>query len=309
MKAIVLVGGEGTRLRPLTYTTPKQLLPIAGVPMLERAIAHLASHGVTEVVLSMGYKADAFLAAYPDGRCAGVPVSYVIEAEPLDTGGAIAYAADEAGVQERFVVVNSDVITDMDFSALIAQHAESGAEATIGLTPVEDPSRFGVVVTDVDGRVTAFIEKPPAGTAPTNLINAGIYVMEPAALKGVERGRRVSVEREVFPAMVDRGTLFAYASDGYWIDMGNPLAYIQANLDIAGNAVIDPSATVDGTAVITDSVVLADAVIGANVVIENSIIGAGAVIGAGASVRELSVVGPGVTIAEGAELVADQVGE
>ncbi|MEY2468009.1 MAG: mannose-phosphate guanylyltransferase, partial [Actinomycetota bacterium] len=184
MKAVVLVGGEGTRLRPLTYTTPKQLLPVAGVPMLERVVTHLAAHGVDDVILSMGYKPDAFLTAYPDHVCAGTPVRYVVEAEPLDTGGAIAYAADETSIGERFLVVNGDVLTDVNYTALIELHDARGAWATIGLTPVEDPSRFGVVVTDSDGRVTAFIEKPPEGTAPTNLINAGVYVMEPAALDG-----------------------------------------------------------------------------------------------------------------------------
>jgi mannose-1-phosphate guanylyltransferase len=307
VKAIVLVGGEGTRLRPLTYTTPKQLLPVAGVPMLERAVAHLAAHGVDEVILSMGYKADAFLAAYPANTCAGVPLRYVIEAEPLDTGGAIAYAADEAGVRETFVVVNSDVLTDMDFSALVAFHASTGALTTIGLTPVEDPSRFGVVVTDSDGRVTAFIEKPAAGTAPTNLINAGIYVMEPGALDVIDRTRRVSVEREVFPTMVDNGTLYAAAGDGYWIDIGNPTAYIQANLDIAGNSVIDATANVDPSAVVTDSVILNGALVGPGAIVDHSIVGAGATVGAGASLREFTVVGPGATVADGAEVVGEQV--
>lgn len=309
MKAIVLVGGEGTRLRPLTYTTPKQLLPVAGVAMLERVVTHLASHGVDEVILSMGYKPDAFLAAYPDDTCAGVAVRYVVEAEPLDTGGAIAYAADEAGVNERFVVVNGDVLTDIDFTALVNGHAASGATTTIGLIPVEDPSRFGVVVTDGDGRVTAFIEKPPAGTAPTNLINAGIYVMEPEALKSIERGRRVSVEREVFPAMVDNGILYAAACDGYWIDTGNPVSYIQANMDIAGNSVVDPSATVDPSAVIVDSVVHANAVIGAGACVDHSIVGAGATVGANANVREFSVIGPGAKVADGTEVVGQQVAE
>ena len=307
MKAIVLVGGEGTRLRPLTYTTPKQLLPVAGVPMLERSIGHLAAHGVDEVILSMGYKADAFFAAYPDNVCAGVPVRYVVEDEPLDTGGAIAYAADEAGLDGRFVVVNSDVVTDMDYSALFAKHAATGALTTIGLTPVEDPSRFGVVVTDGDGRVSAFIEKPAPGAAPTNLINAGIYVMESAALDVIERGRRVSVEREVFPLMVEQGSLFAAAVEGYWIDIGNPTAYIQANLDIAGMSVIDASASVDASAVITDSVVLAHARIGANAVVESAIIGAGATVGARAVVRDFAVVGPGATVADGARVCGGTV--
>ncbi|HVV38078.1 MAG TPA: NDP-sugar synthase [Acidimicrobiales bacterium] len=307
MKAIVLVGGEGTRLRPLTYTTPKQLLPVAGVPMLERAVAHLARHGVDEVILSMGYKADAFLAAYPDGHCAGVPVRYVVEAEPLDTGGAIAYAADETAVDDRFLVVNSDVLTDMDYSALIMTHAATGALTTIGLTPVEDPSRFGVVVTDSDGRVTAFIEKPAPGTAPTNLINAGIYVMEPAALEVIERGRRVSVEREVFPAMVERGVLYAAAVEGYWIDIGNPAAYVQANLDIAGRSVIDATAKVEPSAVVIDSVVQANAFVGANAVVDRSVIGVGATVGVSASVREFAVVGPGATVPDFAEVVGGTV--
>jgi mannose-1-phosphate guanylyltransferase len=270
--------------------------------MLERAITHLAAHGVDEVILSMGYKADAFFAAYPDNVCAGVPVRYVVEDSPLDTGGAIAYAADEAGISGRFVVINSDVLTDMDYSALIATHAASGALATIGLTPVEDPSRFGVVVTDSDGRVSAFIEKPAPGTAPTNLINAGIYVMEHAALDGIERGRRVSVEREVFPALVALGALFAAAIDGYWIDIGNPTAYIQANLDIAGMSVIDATAKVDASAVITDSVVLDHALIGPGAVIENAIVGAGATVGARARVRDYAVVGPNATVADDAEV-------
>jgi mannose-1-phosphate guanylyltransferase len=308
VKAVVLVGGEGTRLRPLTYTTPKQLLPVAGVPMLERVVRHLAAHGVDEVILSMGYKPDAFLAAYPEGTCAGVALRYVVEAEPLDTGGAIAYAADEAAITERFIVVNGDVLTDVNYSALLDMHAARGAWATIGLTPVEDPSRFGVVVTDADGRVTAFIEKPPAGAAPTNLINAGVYVMEPAALDIVERGRRVSVEREVFPAMVDNGTLFAAACDGYWIDTGNPVSYIQANIDIAGDSVVDPTAKVDSTASIVASVVHAHAVIGAGAGVDHSIIGAGANVGSGATVRDYTVVGAGASVAEGADVAGAQVG-
>lgn len=309
MKAIVLVGGEGTRLRPLTYTTPKQLLPVAGVPMLERSIRHLAAHGVDHVVLSMGYKADAFLAQYGDSTCAGVPLQYVVEDEPLDTGGAIAYAADEAGVDDRFLVVNSDVLTDIDVTALVNLHADRGAVATIALTPVDDPSRFGVVVTNGDGRVTAFIEKPAAGTAPTNLINAGVYVMEMSALDGVERGRRVSVEREVFPAMVDQGTLFAMACDGYWIDAGNPMSYIQANIDIAGNSVIDPTATVDPSATVIESVVHADAVIGPNALLDHVVVGAGADVGAGAKLTDYTIVGPGVHVAPGAVHSGAQVAE
>jgi mannose-1-phosphate guanylyltransferase len=307
MKAIVLVGGEGTRLRPLTYTTPKQLLPVAGEPMLDRLVRNLAGHGIDDVILSMGYKPSAFRDAYPDDVCAGLPLRYVVEDEPLDTGGAIAYAADEAGIDDRFLVFNGDVLTDADVTALVETHAAHGALTTIALTPVDDPSRFGVVVTDADHRVTAFIEKPPPGSAPTNLINAGIYVMEPAALDVVARGRRVSIEREVFPAMVDNGTLFAAACDGYWIDIGNPLAYIQANVDIAGGSVVDSTATVDPTASIISAVVHAGAHIAAGAVVDHSIVGAGATVGAGASVSGYSVVGPGACVADGSVLVGQQV--
>ena len=182
MKAVVLVGGEGTRLRPLTFTTPKQMLPVAGRPMIERVLAHLAAHGVDEAVLSLGYRPDAFMRAYPEGTAAGVKLVYAVEEQPLDTAGAIRFAAYEAGLVETFVVVNGDVLTELDVSALVQQHHETAAQATIALTPVEDPSAFGVVPTDETGRVTAFIEKPAPGEAPTNLINAGTYVFEPTVL-------------------------------------------------------------------------------------------------------------------------------
>ena len=185
MKAVVLVGGEGTRLRPLTLTTPKQMLPVVGVPMLERVLGHLARHGVDEAVLSLGYLPDAFLEAYPDGRAAGVSLAYAVEPEPLDTAGAIRFAATSAGVDDTFVVVNGDVLTDLDLTGLVAFHRRAGAQGTIALHPVADPSAFGVVPTDADGRVTAFVEKPPRGEAPTNQINAGTYVLEPSVLKRI----------------------------------------------------------------------------------------------------------------------------
>lgn len=161
MKAVVLVGGEGTRLRPLTLSTPKQMLPIVGMPMIERVLAHLASHGVDEAVLSLGYLPDAFKEAYPQGRASGVKLTYAVESEPLDTAGAVRFAATYAGLNETFVVVNGDVLTDLDLTSLVAFHRERGAEGTIALHPVADPSAFGVVPTDSDGRVTAFVEKPP----------------------------------------------------------------------------------------------------------------------------------------------------
>ena len=199
MKAVVLVGGEGTRLRPLTLTSPKQMLPIVGVPMIERVLGQLAAHGVDEAVLSLGYLPDAFTEAYPDGRAAGVALTYAVEPEPLDTAGAVRFAATFAGITETFVVVNGDVLTDMNLTTLVEFHRDRGAEGTIALHPVADPSAFGVVPTNSEGRVTAFVEKPPRDEAPTNEINAGTYVLEPSVLARIPEGGRVSIERETFP--------------------------------------------------------------------------------------------------------------
>src|SRR5207302_10683284 len=158
VKAVVLVGGEGTRLRPLTFTTPKQMLPVAEVTVIERVLGHLASHGVDEAALSLGYQPDAFLTAFPDDRAAGVALSYAIDPEPLDTAGAVGFAARAAEVDSTFVVVNGDVLTDQDLTALVRFHCGRGAEATIALAEVDDPSAFGVVATDETGCVQAFVE-------------------------------------------------------------------------------------------------------------------------------------------------------
>ena len=234
MRAVVLVGGEGTRLRPLTLTTPKQMLPVGGRPMIERVLGHLAQHGIDQVVLSLGYRPDAFIDAYPDGSCAGVGLTYAVEDAPLDTAGAIRFAAREAGLDETFVVVNGDVLTDLDVTALMAFHRERGAEATVALTPVDDPSAFGVVPTDEHGRVLAFIEKPPPGQAPTNLINAGTYVLEPSVLARIPGGRRVSIERETFPALVADGRLYALGLGRRLARRRHPATFLAANLRYAG---------------------------------------------------------------------------
>src|SRR6516164_3625172 len=231
MKAVVLVGGEGTRLRPLTLTSPKQMLPVVGVPMIERVLGHLASHGVDEAVLSLGYLPDAFMQAYPDGAAAGVRLTYAVEPEPLDTAGAVRFAATFGGITDTFVVVNGEVLTDLDLTGLVAFHRERGAEGTIALHPVADPSSFGVVPTDTHGRVTAFVEKPPRDEAPTNEINAGTYVLEASVLGRIPQGGRVSIERETFPAMVRDGGLFARSDDRYWIDTGTPATFLEANFD------------------------------------------------------------------------------
>lgn len=322
MKAVVLVGGEGTRLRPLTYTTPKQLLPVAEVPMLERVLAQLAGHGIDEAVLSMGYRPDAFTKAYPEAKVGGVRLSYAVEPEPLDTAGAVRFAADHADVQDTFVVVNGDVLTDLDLSSLIDFHREKGASATIHLTPVEDPSRFGVVVTDREGRVIEFVEKPAPGTAPTNLVNAGTYVLEPDVLCSIAGGRRVSIERETFPALAEKGVLYARASDSYWLDAGTPEAYLRANADLLDGRrgtppapsarELSPAVWVIGSpsveGVVGPRVLLGEAaVVAAGAAVRNSVIGARCNVEASAVV-EGSVILPGTSVGEGALVNGSIVG-
>ncbi len=241
MKAIVLVGGEGTRLRPLTYHTPKPLLPIVNVPFLERQLSWLAGHGVDEVVLSLGYLPEAFERHFASGRFGAMRVRWVVEREPLGTAGGIRFAAD--GIDERVVVCNGDVLTDLDLTALVRFHDERAAEATIALTRVDDPSAFGVVPTRDDGEVVAFVEKPPPGKAPTNWINAGTYVLEPSVLARIPSRLTVSIERETFPRMLDMPRrLFAQHSDAYWIDIGTPRKYFEAHADVlAGRVGLPPA--------------------------------------------------------------------
>lgn len=326
------MGGFGTRLQPLTFDVPKQMLPVGRRPMIEAVVGHLAEHGVDEVVLSLGYKPDLFIEAYPDGVCAGARLRYAVEPEPLDTAGAIRFAATATGLDGRVVVVNGDVLTDLDVGALVGVHEAAGAAATIALTPVDDPSAFGVVPTDEDGRVVAFIEKPPRHEAPTNLINAGTYVLEPDVVWGIPEGRRVSVEREVFPALAAAGRLHAMASDAYWLDTGTPEKYLQAHLDLldgrrgAAPDPVDVTADVHPTSVVersfvggacrvaagaevVESVLLDGAVVGEGAVVRRSVLGAGARVGEGAVVTDLSVVGSGFDVAPGAKLAAARVPE
>ncbi len=285
MHAVVLVGGFGTRLRPLTFSTPKPLLPIANVKQLEHLIANLSTAGVTDVVLAIGFKPEPFLHAFPDGVCAGVRVHYAVEPEPLDTAGAIAFAARHVGISSTFVVMNGDILCDVNIAELVEFHRSHGAEGTLHLTPVDDPSQYGVVEVDEQGWVKRFVEKPQPGETTSRVINAGTYVLEPTVLDLMPEGQRLSIERVVFPAMVANGTLAAMPSNDYWIDTGRPETYLQANLDlidgtrqrilssVGTNAVIHPSAS------ITHSVIGDDAVIGEGCVITDSVVLPGAVIG------------------------------
>jgi NDP-sugar pyrophosphorylase family protein len=323
VRAIVLVGGEGTRLRPLTYTTPKPLLPVANEPFLDRQLSWLAAHGVDEVGLSLGYLPDAFVAHYPDGRFTAeggqeVALHYAPEPVPLGTAGATRFAAERLGTDERFVVCNGDVLTGLDLGALVEFHDQRGAEATIHLAEVDDPSRFGVVPTFEDGEVKAFVEKPPPGSAPTRWINAGTYVLEPSVLDRIPAGLTVSIERETFPRMLEeRGRVFAMPSDAYWIDIGTAAQYLKVHADalagclgprpVADAEQVAPGVWVQGPG--TGSGFAAAALLGAGTALDDgarvtgSVLGAGVRVSAGATVRgsglhDRVVVGPDARVTD-----------
>ncbi len=282
MIAVILAGGEGTRLRPLTEWLPKSMLPIANRPFLEHQIEHLRRHGVTRVILSCGYLPEPIRAHFGDR------LEYAVESQPLGTGGAIAFAA--AGIDETFVVCNGDVLTDLDLTAQIELHRARSARATIALQRVDDPSAYGLVRTGSGDAVTAFIEKPSPDEADVDTINAGTYVLEPGVRDLIETGRMVSVEREVFPRLIGDG-LYARVDDGRWRDIGTPESYLAANLEaMPAGGLIDPSAQIDPGADVTESV-----------------IGAGAHLEAGARVRR-SVVLPGAVVRAGARFDSRVIG-
>jgi mannose-1-phosphate guanylyltransferase len=297
MHAVVLVGGFGTRLRPLTYSIPKPLLPVAHVPMIRRLVNQLAEGGVTDVVLALGFKPEPFFAEFPNNMCGNVRMTYAVESTPLDTAGAIGFAARAAGITGTFIVANGDVMTDLNVADLVAFHRHSGAQATISLTPVDDPSQFGIVETDADGRVLRFVEKPQPGETKSHFASAGTYVMEESTLALMPGNEKLSIERVTFPQLVAEGGLYAMATNDYWIDAGRPDTYVQANCDVAAqsrnpsDAAVHADAVVAASAVVGDTVVSALANIGENARVNNSVILSGAVIGSGAVVDRSIVMG------------------
>jgi mannose-1-phosphate guanylyltransferase len=301
VKAVVLVGGQGTRLRPLTLTTPKPLLPIANVAFLERQLTWLGRHGVDEVVLSLGYLPDAFRQHFSDDRFGDIKLRFVVEHEPLGTAGGIRFAAE--GIDQRVLVCNGDVLTDLDLDELLRFHQEREAAATIALTRVVDPSAFGVVPTRADGEVVAFVEKPPRGQAPTNWINAGTYVLEPDVINAIPPRLKVSIERDSFPRMLEHpGRLYAMQSDSYWLDIGTPQKYLQAQLDVVKGLLGTPP--VAGATEIRDGVWVEP---GAEIdesatIVGPSLVGSGVSVGPEARV-EASVLGPGTTVGERGNLL------
>lgn len=314
MKALLIAGGFGTRLRPLTYTRPKHLLPIANQPHLHHVFDLLQRHDIDEVILLTSYLAETFQASVELARGRGMTVEVTHEETPLGTAGAIKNAQDFIG-DSGFFAFNGDILTDMDLTAIETFHRDRNAEATIVLTPVDDPSAYGVVPTDGDGKVLGFIEKPPPGEAPTNLINAGVYVMEPSILERIPEGEEYSAERGLFPGLVEEGAgLFATSTDAYWMDIGTPAKYLQANLDallgaFGTGAVPEPGGEVSAVAEdadisdgcrITSSALGAGCAVAEGAVVERSVLLPGTRIGAGATVRDC-VLGEGVEVAAGAE--------
>ena len=297
MHAVVLVGGFGTRLRPLTYSIPKPLLPVAHTSMLERLMNSLALGGVTHAVLALGFKPEPFMAAFPNDMCGSVQLSYAVEDTPLDTAGAIGFAARSAGISETFVVANGDVLTDLDIASLISFHRQHGAEGTISLTPVSDPSQYGIVEIDTNGRVERFVEKPQPGTTTSNFASAGTYVLEPSALTRMPGDQKLSIERVVFPQMVADKSLFAMSTDDYWIDAGRPDTFISANVHVSKRAAqvtdapIHPTAKVAATAVILESVIGENATVLDGARIQHSVLLPGAHVGRGAVVIDSLVMG------------------
>ena len=313
MIAVVLVGGEGTRLRPLTYDRPKAMLPIAGRPFLAHLLDRLVAGGVERVIFSCGYLPDPIVAGFGDGY-GGMALEYAIEPEPLDTAGAIAFAARGRVGAGPFLALNGDVLASSSLAELMAIHRQRGARATLTLTAVADPSRYGLVLSDDDGAVTAFLEKTaqdgaPGGPGPF-WINAGQYALDASVLDLIAPDRRVNIEREIFPALVGGG-LHAWQAGGYWDDIGTPASYLAANVAVvrgvlggapgdsrvADDAVVDPSATVDG-----GSVIGAGARVGPRATVRGSVVHENAMIGAGASL-DGAVAGRGSAIAAGARLV------
>jgi mannose-1-phosphate guanylyltransferase len=288
MQALILAGGEGTRLRPLTETIPKPVIPLVGRPFITYMIEWLRGHGVDDVILACGFMAEGIRAVLGEGDSLGVRLRYVEEPRPLGTGGALKFA--EELLDERFLMLNGDVLTDIDVTGLLAQHERTGAVATLALIPVDDPSAYGLVRRAADDSVTEFLEKPKPEEIDTNLINAGCYVLERTVLGSMApAGTNVSIERDVFPALVDHG-LYGYATSGYWLDIGTPERYLQATFDILSGAVatsVSPGVQathVDGT------------------VIEPVVIARDCVVGAGATVGPLAVLDRGVAVGDGARI-------
>jgi mannose-1-phosphate guanylyltransferase len=335
LQALILAGGEGTRLRPLTLTIPKPVMPLVDRPFIVYMLEWLAGHGVDDVILCCGFMSGDVREVLGDGSALGIRLRYSEEPRPLGTGGALKFAEDL--LDERFLMLNGDVLTDIDVIAQLAQHERTGAQATLALIGVDDPSAYGLVRQHADGSVREFIEKPEPGQIDTNLVSAGAYVLEREILDLMgPAGTNISIERDVFPALIGNG-LFGYVASGYWLDIGTPDRYLQGTFDIlegkvatrigrrlraTGLALVE-GATVEGRIVAptvagAGSLVEHDAIVGARAVlgrdvtvgagahVESSVLLDGACVGARSTVNG-SIIGPAVAIGEHCRLEGDVV--
>jgi mannose-1-phosphate guanylyltransferase len=295
MQAVILVGGEGTRLRPLTSTVPKPVVPLVDRPFITYMLEWLKTHGVNDIIMSCGFLATSVRNVLGDGSAMGIRLRFVEEPEPRGTAGALKFA--ESMLDERFLMLNGDVLTDIDLTAQIAQHEQSAAKATLALVPVADPSAYGLVRLHEDRSVSEFVEKPSSDQIDTNLISAGAYVLEREILELIPAGRNVSIEREVWPTLVGSG-LYGFSSQSYWLDIGTPERYLKATFDIiegnvqtavrerlgAGYLAVDEQAEVQGKT------------------IPPALIERGARVAAGAQVGSLVVLGENVTVGAGSTI-------
>ena len=326
MDAILLVGGQGTRLRPLTLTTPKPMLPAAGVPFLTHQLTKARDAGVDHVVLSTSYKAEVFVEHFGDGSALGIDLEYVTEAEPLGTGGGIRNVADRlrGGPDDPVIVFNGDVLSGLDMGALVRRHDKTGAEVSLYLTRVDDPRAFGLVPTDGFGRVTAFLEKPSRSEdIVTDQVNAGCYVFRRSVIDQIPAGRPVSVERETFPGLLERGAVVTgHVDPSYWLDLGTPQAFVQGSCDLVlgrvassalpgstGEALVLEGAEVDDTAGLRGGTTVgAGARVEGNTLVDASVVFDGATVGEGTVVRR-SVIGRDAVVGPGCVLVDAVIGD
>ena len=318
--AVVLVGGQGTRLRPLTLSAPKPMLPTAGVPFLEHLLSRIKSVGIEHVVLGTSYKAETFTEYFGDGSAFGLRIEYLIESSPLGTGGAIRNVADRLQA-ETTLVFNGDILSGVDLSELLETHRDNDADVTLHLVKVPDPRAFGSVPTDPTGRVQAFLEK--TDNPPTDQINAGCYVFRRSVVESIPSGRVVSVERETFPGLLAAGArVFGHVDSSYWLDLGTPAAFVRGSADLVtgiaptdalpgsvGAALVLPGADVAEDAALSGGTTIGrGVVVGAGAVVDGAVVFDGAVIGAGARVTR-SVIGAGARIGDRAVVEDAVVGD
>jgi mannose-1-phosphate guanylyltransferase len=334
MQAVILVGGEGTRLRPLTSTVPKPVVPLVDRPFIAFMLEWLREHGIEDVIMSCGFLATSVRNVLGDGSALGIRLRFVEEPDPRGTAGALKFA--ESMLDERFLMLNGDVLTDIDLSAQIAQHERTGARATLALVPVEDPTAYGLVHLEQDRSVRDFVEKPSSDQVDTNLISAGAYVLERDVLELVPAERNVSIEREVWPLLVGNG-LYGYPSESYWLDIGTPERYLKATFDIIeGNVqtgvrehlgdsylALAPDVQIEGRVIppavlergvhvaegahVGSLVVLGQGVeIGAGSTVERAVLMSGARIGAGCTLRDC-IVAAGCSVGDGTQITGGAV--